>query len=464
MSNIPYNKAASNEAPLSKTPISQLPLSDFSKHRAALMAKMPNNSIALFPAASELTRSNDTEYAFCQNKNFFYLTGFNEPDALLVLLKSEQGNTESILFSLPKDPLHEIWQGRRVGQVKAVEEYGVDASFVVAEIDTLLPDYLNGKSQVLFGFSDHTFAAQVFTWLKQVQSRVRQGVKAPQHLTDTDPLVAELRLIKTANELALMRQANYISGLAHQRAMQQCHVGKFEYQVEADILHEFARHGARDAAYASIVAGGDNANILHYTANRDILKDNELLLIDAGAELAGYAADITRTFPVNGQFTIEQKALYQLVLDAKNLAINAIKPGMCFAKLNVLTNTFLTEGLVGLGILQGDLTQLIKDKKIKQYFIHGLGHWLGLDVHDVGDYHMNTNKEQLRAFEPGMVMTIEPGIYIPLSDLSVAEKWRGIGIRIEDNIAVTATGFENFTANSPQTIEDIETLMLATKA
>jgi Xaa-Pro aminopeptidase len=463
MTSIPFNKISLNNGQLSEPAISLLPLSDYDKHRAALTAKMPNNSIALFPAANELTRSNDTEYAFCQNKNFFYLTGFNEPDALLVLLKSEQGSVESILFSLPKDPLHEIWQGRRVGQLKAVQDYGVDKSFAVAEIDNLLSDYLNGKSQVFFGFSDHSFAAQVFTWLKQVKSSIRQGAKVPQQLNDADPILAELRLIKTDNELALMRQANHISGLAHQRAMQNCFVGKFEYQVEADILHEFARHGARHPAYASIVAGGDNANILHYTANSDVLKDNELLLIDAGAELAGYAADITRTFPVNGKYTQAQKAIYQLVLDAKNLAINAIKPGMCFAKLNVLTNAFLTQGLVDLGIFQGDLTKLISDKKIKEYFIHGLGHWLGLDVHDVGDYNINSNREQLRAFEQGMVMTIEPGIYIPLTDLSVDAKWRGIGVRIEDNIAVTETGFENFSVNSPQTIEDIEALMKETQ-
>ena len=464
MTTNPLNEAPLSKVPLSKSPMSQLPLSDYAKHRAAFMAKMPNNSIALFPAASELTRSNDTEYAFCQNKNFFYLTGFNEPDALLVLLKNEQGQNKSILFSLPKDALHEIWQGRRIGQIKAVQDYGVDESFEVTDVDNLLPDYLDGKSQVLFGFSDHDFAAQVFTWLKQVKSSVRQGAKTPQHLADADPIVAELRLIKTENELALMRQANHISGLAHQRAMQKCQVGKFEYQMEAEILHEFARHGARHPAYASIVAGGDNANILHYTDNSDVLKNNELLLIDAGAELSGYAADITRTFPVNGQFTAEQKAIYQLVLDAKNLAINAIKPGMSFAKLNVLTNAFLTQGLVGLGIIEGDLTELISDKKVKEYFIHGLGHWLGLDVHDVGDYHINTDREQLRAFEVGMVMTIEPGIYIPLSDLSVEAKWRGIGVRIEDNIAVTATGFENLTANSPQTIEDIEALMIKVTA
>ena len=450
---------SANTQPQNKSAISQLPLADFCKHRAALLAKMPNNSIALFPAASELTRSNDTEYAFCQNKTFFYLTGFNEPDALLVLLKDAQGKNKSVLFSLAKDALHEIWQGRRIGQIKAVQDYGVDESFELAEVENLLPDYLNGKSQVLFGFSDHTFAAQIFTWLKQVKASIRQGAQVPGQLTDVDPMVDDLRLIKTDNELALMRHANHISGLAHQRAMQQCQVGKFEYQIEAEILHEFAQHGARSPAYASIVAGGDNANILHYTANNDVLKNNELLLIDAGIELAGYAADITRTFPINGQFTVEQKAIYQLVLDAKNLAIDAIKPGASFAELNVITNAFLTKGLVDLGILEGDLAELIANKTVKEYFIHGLGHWLGLDVHDVGNYHINTDREQLRAFEEGMVMTIEPGVYIPLSDLGVDKKWRGIGVRIEDNIAVTATGFENFTVNSPQKIEDIETLM-----
>jgi len=376
-----------------------------------------------------------------------------------VLIKNADGENQSILFSLPKDPLHEIWQGRRVGQIKAVEEYGVDQCFTVDDIDNLLPDYLDGKSQVFFGFSDHDFAATVFAWLTRVKASIRQGAKAPEQLHDADSIVAELRLIKTDSELALMRHANHISGLAHQRAMKSSQVGKFEYQIEADILHEFAQNGARHPAYASIVAGGDNANILHYTDNNDVLKANELLLIDAGAELSGYAADITRTFPINGTFTAEQKAIYQLVLDAKELAINAIKPGMSFAKLNIITNAFLTQGLVDLGILQGEINELINDKKVKEYFIHGLGHWLGLDVHDVGDYHINTDREQTRLFEPGMVMTIEPGIYIPLSDLSVDEKWRGIGVRIEDNIAVTATGFENFTVNSPQTIEEIESLM-----
>jgi Xaa-Pro aminopeptidase len=241
--------------------------------------------------------------------------------------------------------------------------------------------------------------------------------------------------------------------------MQSAAVGKYEYQIEADILHTFTQHGARQPAYASIVAGGDNANILHYTDNNDTLKNNQLLLIDAGAELAGYAADITRTFPVNGKFSTEQRAIYQLVLDAKNLAIEAVKPNSNFAQLNEKVNAFLTQGLVDLKILKGNVTSLVKEKAVKKYFIHGLGHWLGLDVHDVGDYHMDPIKGQQQPFQEGMVMTIEPGIYIPLTDDSVDEKWRGIGVRIEDNIAVTATGFENLSVNSPQTIADIESLM-----
>jgi Xaa-Pro aminopeptidase len=444
--------------------LDSLPLIDFSQHRSALFAKLSNNSIALIPAGSEVTRSNDTEYGFCQNKNFYYLTGFNEPDALLVLIKDEQGEEQSVLFSLPKDAQHEIWHGRRIGQTKARKEYKLDQCFEVECIDDMLPDYLNGKTQVYFGFDDtvlneQSFTSKVFTWISAVKRTSRQGAKAPENLADVNPILADLRLIKSANEIALMRQANVISGRAHQRAMKHSKVGLYEYQIEAEILHEFAYHNARYAAYGTIVAGGDNANILHYTANSDTLKDNELLLIDAGSELGGYAADITRTFPVNGKFTTEQKVIYQLVLDAKNLAVNAIKPGACFAQLNKITNAFLTKGLVDLGILSGDLEQLISEKKVKNYFIHGLGHWLGLDVHDVGDYHINTNREQARSFEPGMVMTIEPGIYIPESDVSVDKKWRGIGVRIEDNIVVTEQGFENLTVTAPDTIEAIESLM-----
>ncbi|MBL4940426.1 MAG: Xaa-Pro aminopeptidase [Colwellia sp.] len=438
--------------------LAKLSMSDFQSHRDNFFAKMTDNSVAFFPAATETTRSNDTEFAFCQNKNFYYLTGFNEPNALLILLK-QSDSEQAILFSLPKDRKHEIWHGRRVGQAHACQEYGFDQCFTLVEQDDLIAQYLHGLSQVYFAFDDEQLSQQIFGYLAQVRANVRQGAKVPTQLNDASPIINELRLIKSANEIELMRQVNFISGLAHQRAMQKTQAGLFEYQIENEILHEFTRYGARYAAYATIVAGGDNANILHYTNNGEQLQNSDLLLIDAGGELSGYAADITRTFPINGKFTEPQKSLYQLVLDTKSTVIAAIKPGITFAKLNHIAHQCLTQGLVELGILTGDLTELVKDKACKKYFIHGLGHWLGLDVHDVGDYHSNEAKAQLREFLPSMVLTIEPGLYMPLDDKNIAKKWRGIGIRIEDNIVVTEHGCENLTANCPETIAEIEALM-----
>jgi len=438
--------------------LSNLSMSDFKNHRECFFEKMSDNSIAFFPAAHEVTRSNDTEFSFCQSKNFYYLTGFNEPDALLVLLKRDNIE-QAILFSLPKDKNQEVWHGRRVGQEKACQKYGFDQCFILDEKNELITQYLNGLAQVYFAFDDKQLTQQIFDLLAQVRLTTRQGGKVPANLVDASPLINEQRLIKRTNEIELMRQANYISCLAHKRAMQKTKVGLFEYQIENEILHEFTRHGARHAAYATIVAGGDNANILHYTDNNETLNDNDLLLIDAGGELSGYAADITRTFPVNGKFTTPQKALYELVLDAKTQVISAIKPGISFAKLNDIANECLTKGLFSLNILSGDLTELVKEKACKKYFIHGLGHWLGLDVHDVGDYQVDIKKAQLREFAPGMVLTIEPGLYMPLDDMELDSKWRGIGIRIEDNIVVTKSGYENLTSHCPETIDDIEALM-----
>ena len=442
-----------------------LAVEEFIARRQRFIEQMPTNSIALISAASEVIRSNDTEFPFCQNKNFYYLTGFNEPEAVLVLIRSADivdasNEVNSVLFCREKDSLQEVWHGRRVGPEKVVSDYGFEQSFVLSELNELIPQYLNNKNQLLFCHGNvPLFDKQIFAWLASVKAGNRQGKKSPAIIIDCSSLIHEMRLIKSDNEIELMRQVNKISGAAHQRAMKKSAVGKFEYQIEAEILHEFARNGARHPAYSSIVAGGDNANILHYTDNDQMLNKNDLLLIDAGGELAGYAADITRTFPINGQFTNAQKVIYQLVLDVQELAINAIEPNTNFAQLNTLTCEFLTTELHKLDILKGDLAQLIEDKACKKYFIHGLGHWLGLDVHDVGDYHTNDNREQLRSFEPGMVMTIEPGVYIPLSDLDVDEKWRGIGIRIEDNVLVTDQGHENLTVNAPKSITDIEKLM-----
>jgi Xaa-Pro aminopeptidase len=436
-----------------------LPVQEFTQRRTRFLQTMPNNSVALFPAGTEVTRSNDTEFPFCQNKNFYYLTGFNEPDAVLALVKNT--NTEqAILFCREKNPLQEIWQGRRVGPELAKSDYQFHQCFVLSELNEQLPVLLADIHEVHCCIGENSeFDQQILTWISQVKGKSRQGINAPTKLIDCAEIIHDMRLIKSDAELAIMRQVNIISGQAHQRAMQKSAVGKFEYQIEAEILHEFARHGARYPAYTSIVAGGNNANILHYTANDDTLENNQLLLIDAGGELAGYAADITRTFPINGKFTEPQKQLYQLVLNAQNLAIAAIKPGMTLGKLNDIANECLTKGLLQLGLLSGDFSTLMAEKASKQYFIHGLGHWLGLDVHDVGNYYIDEHKRQSRAFEVGMVMTIEPGLYVPLDDTRVDEKWRGIGIRIEDNIAVTEQGYENLTSNSPKTIDDIERLM-----
>jgi Xaa-Pro aminopeptidase len=437
-----------------------LSVDDFCQRRAQFSHEMPLNSIALIGAGKEVTRSNDTEFPFCQNKNFYYLTGFNEPDALLVLIKTADGDALSLLFSLQKDRLQEVWHGRRIGQTSAVRDFGFDNGYTIDEIAQQLPQLIDGKQTLLFCHSEQAeFEQQVLQWLNQVKRNSRTGAKAPKAMLDCSDIIHEMRLHKSAQEIDIMRQVNVISGAAHLRAMQRSAAGMFEYQIEAELLHEFAYKGARYPAYNSIVAGGNNGNILHYTANDEMLSNGELLLIDAGGELAGYAADITRTFPINGQFNEQQKAIYQLVLDAQNLAIAAIKPQQTFATLNQLTCDFLSEGLFNLGILNGDLSEIISQKACKKYFIHGLGHWLGLDVHDVGDYHSNQQREQLRPFAAGMVMTIEPGIYIPLDDETVDKQWRGIAVRIEDNILVTPSGHENLTINAPKTIADIEAAM-----
>ena len=438
-----------------------LSVAEFCQRRNDFIAQMPVNSIALISAGQEVTRSNDTEYPFCQNKHFYYLTGFNEPDAILALIKGDEATAaQSVLFSREKDHQQEIWHGRRVGQVQAVDVYQFNKCFSLAEIDEQLLPLMAGKTALLIcQHEQKVFQQQVLSWLAEIKKAARTGVKPPTSLIDCSTLLDEMRLHKSNAELDIMRQVNLISGGAHQRAMQQTKAGKFEYQIEAELLHEFATNGARYPAYSSIVAGGDNANILHYTDNDDVLNDGDLLLIDAGGELAGYAADITRTFPVNGKFTAAQQVIYQLVLDSQNLAIAAIKPEQNLAELNRIVCDFLTRGLHDLGILKGNLNILLVQRACKKYFIHGLGHWLGLDVHDVGDYHANQQREQLRPFVAGMVMTIEPGIYIPKNDQTVDEKWRGIGVRIEDNVLVTATGYENLTVNAPKTIAEIEALM-----
>ncbi|CAM4372432.1 Xaa-Pro aminopeptidase [Pseudoalteromonas ostreae] len=427
---------------------------EFKARRDRLLAMMEPNSVAIIPAASEVTRSRDTEYAFRQDSDFFYLTGFNEPDAVLVLCPSS--DTPSTLFCLNKDKLAEIWHGRRIGFEKAKKDYLFDQTCALSELTEQLLNLVNGQ-QILF-YAQGTypqFDDKVWALLNTLRGAPKKGYKAPHTIKDIRGLVHEMRLFKSPAEVNIMRQACEISAQGHIRAMQFAKPGATEYQLEAELHHHYAMHGARHPAYGTIVGGGDNANILHYTANSDVLTDGDLVLIDSGAELQGYAADITRTFPINGQFSQPQAELYNIVLAAQAAAFTEVKPGGSLSKANKLAMTVLTQGLVDLGILQGELQELLDNQACKAFYMHGLGHWLGLDVHDVGDYKKD---EKERPFEAGMVLTIEPGLYVSL-DAQAPEQYKGIGIRIEDNLLVTEQGHENLTLSVPKSISEIEALM-----
>ncbi len=427
----------------------------YSNRRERLLTSIPNNSVVLVPAAVELTRSRDTEYPFRQDSDFFYLTGFNEPDALLILSKDNSGNTASLLLCRPKDQLAEIWQGRRLGPEQAKAVLGLDA-LPVSELDNELLKALNQKTTLWYAQGTYAeFDAKVAATLATLRLYPKRGYVAPTVQQDLRPVTAEMRLFKDENEIQLMRKAGVISANAHKRAMQAAKAGVWEYQLEAHILHEFAMNGARHPGYNCIVGAGENGCILHYTDNSSQLKDGDLVLIDAGAEYQGYTADITRTFPVSGKFSPEQAALYQVVLNAQYAACAEVKPGNKFKDALDAACLELTKGLLELGIVQGELNQLLKDNACKAYFIHGLGHWLGLDVHDVGAYKVAGEE---RPFAPGMVLTIEPGLYIPTNS-PCAPKWWGLAVRIEDNLLVTAQGHDNLTESVPKEIAEIEALM-----
>lgn len=423
--------------------------------RAAVAAQLPNNAVLLVSAASEVTRSRDTAFHFRQDSDFWYLTAFPEPDALLIISKDAQGQVSELLVCRPKDALAEVWQGRRFGPTAAQQQFGLEAASL-DDLDSLLLAAVNQKDTLVFsqGLSAE-FDARIWQLLSTLRNYPKRGYQAPSQIIDFRPLIAELRLFKDDTEIALMQHAARISAQAHQQAMQQCRAGMFEYQLEAIIRHHFAMHGARDCAYNTIVGGGENGCILHYTENNAELKAGELVLIDAGCEFAGYAADITRTFPVNGRFTPEQAALYQVVLNAQYAACAAVKPGNTSKDTLAAAISELTKGLLALGILQGDAATLIEQQACKQYFIHGIGHWLGLDVHDVGAYKIDGVE---RPFAAGMVLTIEPGVYIP-SGSPCDPKWWGMAIRIEDDLLVIKDGHLNLTDTVPKEIAAIEALM-----
>lgn len=433
---------------------------EYLRRRQALLANMQPGSAALIFAAPEATRSNDSEYPYRQSSDFWYFTGFNEPEAVLVLIKSDDTHNHSVLFNRVRDLTAEIWFGRRLGQDAAPEKLGVERALAFSEIDEQLYQLLNGLDMVYHAQGEYKYADElVFTALDKLRKGSRQNLSAPASITDWRPLVHEMRLFKSPEELDVMRRAGEISALAHTRAMEKCHPGMFEYQLEGEILHEFNRHGARFPSYNTIVGGGENGCILHYTENESELRDGDLVLIDAGCEYRGYAGDITRTFPVNGQFSPAQRAVYDIVLESLETALTLFRPGTSIQEVTGSVIRIMVNGLVKLGILKGDLEELIADNAHRAFFMHGLSHWLGLDVHDVGGY----GADRSRTLEPGMVITVEPGLYIA-PDADVPAEYRGIGIRIEDDIVITESGNENLTASVVKKADEIEALMAAARA
>ena len=428
---------------------------EFEKRRLQLMQMVEDDSIIILPTSLEKNRNNDVFHPFRAGSDFMYLSGFNEPESVLVLIPDRE-HAEYILFCREKDKVKETWDGYRTGQLSAKSVYGADDSFPISDIDDILPGLLENKKRVYYTMGlNLEFDQRLMGWVNSLRHKARSGIVIPGEFVAVDHLLHDLRLFKSDQEIKWMKKAAEVSVLAHKRAMQFCSPGKYEYELEGEIIHTFYQHGCRDSAYPSIVGSGKNGCILHYTDNDQLLKDGDLVLIDAGVEYQGYAADITRTFPVNGKFSHAQKLIYELVLAAQEAAFKKIKPGNHWDDPHVEAVKVITRGLLDLGILKGSLDKLIGDGKYKDFYMHRTGHWLGLDVHDVGDYKLGG---QWREFEPGMTLTVEPGIYIKRNK-KLDKKWWDIGIRIEDDVRVTKGGYEILTQGLPRTVDEIEALM-----
>jgi Xaa-Pro aminopeptidase len=429
---------------------------EMKRRRKELMAHMEPNSIAILAAATPKTRNNDADYPYRQSSDFFYLTGFVEQQAVLALIPGRKQG-EAVLFCQEKDKLKELWNGVLMGPRLASEELLIDDAFPVSDINEILPGLIEGRERVYYSMgNDPQFDQQVMDWVNVVRSHKRQGVHPPGEFLVLDHLLHEQRLVKSRNETRLMEKAAKISARAHKRAMQVCKPGMHEYELEAEMLHEFYRNGSRFPAYNSIVAAGRNACILHYDTNNAEIRDGDLVLIDAGCEYQHYASDITRTFPASGTFSPEQRAIYDVVLKANLAAIEAVRPGVPYDEPHNVSVKVITTGLIKLGLIKGTPGKAIKEEAYRDFYMHRVGHWLGMDVHDVGDYRIDGN---WRLLEPGMVTTIEPGIYIAPDNRKVASKWRGIGIRIEDDVLVTRNGYKVLSKDVPKAAEEIEALM-----
>jgi Xaa-Pro aminopeptidase len=415
-----------------------------------------HGGIVIQPTALERIRNRDVYYPFRPDSDFYYLTGFPEPEAVLVLVP-DRPQGECILFCRERDDEAETWHGRRAGLEGACELYGADDAFPITDLDDILPGLIENKERIYFTMGRYAeFDQRLVSWLNRVTSKGNAGIHAPDQFVSLGHVVHEMRLFKSSQELKAMRRAASIAAVAHRRAMATCKAGMREYQVEAEILHSFLQQGARSPAYPSIVGGGANSCILHYTENSDVLKDGDLLLIDAGAEYDSYASDITRTFPVSGEYTAEQRQVYEIVLEAQLAAIAEVRPGNTWNEPHEAAIEVITRGLIDLGILKGRLRKLIDEEAYKPYYMHKTGHWLGMDVHDVGDYKVH---DEWRVFEPGMVTTVEPGLYLAASLKDLAKQWWNIGVRIEDDVLVTETGHEILTIEAPKSVAAVEAAM-----
>ncbi len=419
------------------------------------MKLMGRDCIAIVPTSPVRLRNSDVEYAYRPDSDFYYLTGFAEPESVAVLVPGRpQG--EYLLFVRDRDPARETWDGRRAGPQGATRDYGADDAFPISDIDEILPGLLENRAKVFYAMGAHPeFDQRVVSWVNGLRAQGKHGRHAPQEMIALDHVLHDMRVFKSRAEVATMREAARVAANAHVRAMRGCAPGKREYEIAAELLHEFRLHNA-DIAYLPIVGGGENGCILHYRENDALLRDGDLLLIDAGCEIDCYASDITRTFPVNGRFSPEQLALYEIVLEANYAAIDKVRPGNNWNAPHEAAVRVVTQGLVRLGLLKGRVSQLEASGAYRKFFMHRTGHWLGMDVHDVGDYKIG---DQWRVLEPGMALTIEPGIYIAPGTRGVPKKFHGIGIRIEDDVVVTRDGCEVLTEGAPKDPVEIERLM-----
>jgi Xaa-Pro aminopeptidase len=431
-------------------------IAEHRRRRERLMRMMEPGSIAVLPAADETMRNRDTAHLFRQDSDFYYLTGFEEPSALLVLAPGRQ-HGEVILFCQERDPVFERWNGERVGPDRAQQVLAVDDAFPMGDVEDILPGLLEGRERIYVTLGEHpAFDADLLGWVKGIRAREASGARPPGEFVALRHLLHDLRLLKSAAELKLMRKAAGITVGAHLRAMQTAKPGLTEAHLEAEIIHEFMRNGARFPAYPCIVGAGGNACIMHYVRNDAILKDGDLVLIDAGCEYQYYASDVTRTFPINGRFSGVQRAIYEIVLAAQTAAIAAAHAGVHFNVPHETAISVMVDGLLEEGLLRGSKAEVLEAETYQKFCLHKTSHWLGLDVHDVGDYRVD---DTWRALEPGMVITVEPGIYIARDDTDVPRRFRGIGVRIEDDVLITKTGNEVFSAAAPKEIDAIEAAM-----